>query len=401
VLVWLAIAVLLALALYAAAPWLLPVRIYEGPLVQATGPGTATLVWYTTRAATCTVDLPPESAAELAPSAVQGTRHEVRLERLSDEGSVPYTIRTGDRALTDGLALRPARAPGERFTFLVFGDSGNGSRAQYQLAETMLRSEPAADFLLHTGDVVYSDGARHRYEEHFFAPYRRLIARIPFWPCLGNHDIAEDGTALPYREVFVVPENGPPGLTPEHNYWFDYADARFVVIDSNMKEETLRERVAPWADAVLAAAPGLWRFVALHHPPYTGGKYAPDLAVQRALVPTFERQHVDIVFCGHDHMYQRMVPLRGGQRHPEGVHYVITAAGGGRLYEPKPPRPEYVAALDHEHHSFTQVVITGPQLTLRQITTDGAVIDELRLTKPAPQAPLTESAPASRSTPVN
>ena len=41
--------VLVALGAYAAAPWLLPVRIREGPLVQQSTEDAVTLIWYTTR----------------------------------------------------------------------------------------------------------------------------------------------------------------------------------------------------------------------------------------------------------------------------------------------------------------------------------------------------------------
>ena len=206
-----------------------------------------------------------------------------------------------------------------------------------------------------------------------------------FWPCLGNHDIAEPDLGAPYLEVFELPENGPTGSTPERSYWFDYAAARIAVIDINLDEPQLRDVVAPWLTDVMSEPGPRWKFVSLHHPPYTGGAYQPDQRVQNALVPVFEAVGVDIVFAGHDHMYQRTAPIRAGEVVEEGagVVYVVSGAGGALIYDALPPdqRPAYVIALNDEVHSFTRVNIDGDTLRLRQIAVDGEVIDDWTLRK--------------------
>lgn len=385
VLGWVVLALLLAAVLYAIAPWILPVRVYEGPMVQDAGPDGLTLVWFTTRPATCTVAAEPGAAERVELALADGCRHRVRLPGLEPGRRYPYEIRVGSRALTQGLELK---APGDAsgpYSFFVFGDSGDGSRAQYRLAARMLAIEPQPDFVLHTGDLVYMDGARHRYEERFFAPYRALLARVPFWPALGNHDIdKKTREVVAYHEVFELPDNGPPGAEPDRNFWFDHASCRVAVFDSNLDEETLRRDVAPWLSTVLAEAGPRWRFVCFHHPPYTGGKYKPDERIQRVIVPVLDAAHVDLVFNGHDHMYQRTKPLRAGRvvEEGQGVVYIVSAAGGAKLYEPAAERPECIAVLHNESHSFTQVLVRGDELTLRQIDVDGRVLDEFTLRKP-------------------
>ncbi len=387
VLLWVLAAIALALALSAVAPWILPLRIYEGPLVQAAAPDGATLVWYLTRPGRCSLTVEVEGAKRDVPVTAAGARCEAQVAGLHRGRTYAYEIHAGRRSLTRGLTLQTNRPAGERFSFLVFGDSGKGSRAQYRLGEVMAATQPPPDFLLHTGDVVYPDGARRRYEERFFAPYRPLLARVSFWPCLGNHDVDDDGAAEPYCEVFTLPQNGPPGLPPEHHYWFEYGAARIAVVDTNVSAATLRDHVAPWLrDLLSTEPPPRWRFVSLHHPPYTGGKYLPNAAVQAHLVPIFEAHGVDVVFCGHDHSYQRIGPLSGGAAAPagEGVLYIITAAGGASLYQPRGPLPGYVAVFDNTHFSFTQVIVDGDELRLRQIDVDGHTLDEFTLVKPAP-----------------
>jgi len=389
---------LLAIAVYALAPWILPVRIYEGPLVQLASEDGAVLVWYTTRPAACTFEVTIDGQAATVPVQANGRRHLVRLSGLSAGTRYPYEIRLGRRPLTHGLELRTNRPAGERFSFIVFGDSGMGTRAQYELARRMTMVTPMLDlpdFVLHTGDLVYMDGARRRYEARFFAPYRYLLARVCFWPALGNHDIEDDGTAPAYEEVFELPDNGPPGAPADHHYWFDYGDCRVAVIDSNVEEATLRDLVAPWLEDVLTARPALWRFVVFHHPPYTGGKYRPATHIQSTLVPVMEAAGVDVVFNGHDHSYQRTYPLRGGQIVPpgEGIVYVISAAGGGRLYDPAPTPPAYIAAANHDQFSFTLVTVHGDELTLRQVGLEGELIDQCSWQKRATNEPDNAASP--------
>ena len=368
--------------LYLAAPWLLPVRILEGPLVQQAGEEAATLIWYTTRPlAAGESQLVVELGSQTRAFAVEtyGRRNRVRITGLTAGQVYPYRIGLGRRTLASG-SLHTNRASGSPVSFIVFGDSGSGSAAQYQLAGHMLSFDGVPDFVLHTGDLVYERGERSAFKDRFFVPYRRLLAQVNFWPALGNHDAGKPDFGQPYFDVFELPENGPPGLPPERNYWFDYASARIAVVDSNADETTLAQRVAPWLRDALGDGTATWKFVALHHPPYTAGKYAPDPRIQRTLVPIFEAVGVDIVFCGHDHLYERTHPLRGGQVVPagEGVVYVVTGAGGGELYQARPPeqRPAYLAALNDQRHSFTHVRINGDELRLRQVDLADRVLDD-------------------------
>jgi len=407
ILLWVALAIGVALGLNAAAPWLLPIRVYEGPMVQMATANAVTLVWYTTRPADCEVVVNSGGAERVVAAAPTGKRQVARIEGLEPGTTYTYQIRVVRRNLTDKLTFQTNRLPGQRFSFLVFGDSGRATREQYALADDMLAVEPQPDFVLHTGDVVYGDGARKRYHDRFFAPYASLLARVNLWPCLGNHDVAkqdsgeptgEAGQELGYQEVFELPQNGPAGLPPDHNYYFDYASCRVAVVDTNADTDTLRDRIAPWLQEVLSAPGPRWKFVVYHHATYTAGRYKNDLRPRQLLVPTIEAAGVDVVFNGHDHNYQRTMPLRGEQIVPlgQGTVYVITGAGGAQLYDvPAEGRPPYVAFVDDHEHSFTQVTVDGDTLTLRQIAIGGKTVDTVTWHKLATSQPASAAAPSS------
>ncbi len=189
---------ILALALLAAlsillivyGDWFLPVRISEGPMVQLADEHGAVLVWTTSRSADCAVTLALDSGDVIVPVEREANRHTARLGGLDAGCGYSYEIRAGDRKL-GGDIVHTSKTGDTPCNFIVFGDSGRAKREQYVLAGLMNDADP--DFLLHTGDLVYPDGARRRYGARFFAPYRKLLARSAFWPCLGNHDVDATG----------------------------------------------------------------------------------------------------------------------------------------------------------------------------------------------------------------
>lgn len=378
---------LLFFVIAAAVGWLTsplwPVRIVEGPLVQLGSEDGVTLVWYLSKPGACELVVQVGESKRSIAVPRGATRCAARIEGLEAGRSWPYEIRCGARLLAQD-AFQTNRRAGEPWRMLVFGDSGRGKSDQYQLAQAMVQTQP--DVLLHTGDVVYPGGERSDYRAKFFEPYAPLLRRVPFWPCLGNHDINEPEFGAAYYSVFELPENGPAGVAPERNYWFDYANARVVVVDSNLDETILQERVAPWVGEAFRDYAGDWRFVSLHHPAVSIGKHGPTERVQAVLVPAFEAAGVDIVFCGHDHIYQRTTALRGERpvELGEGVVYVVTGAGGAKLYEVAPPeqRPAYVRAVNNTDHSFTVLDVNGRRLELRQMMRTSGTIDEWVWEKP-------------------
>jgi hypothetical protein len=393
-------------AIFFISPWILPVRIVEGPLVQNAGPDAATLVWYTSRPvepSDCQVTVGTAPDSHSFPVQADGDRQWTRISGLAAGAEEPYRIRLGWRTLAQAT-LRTNGVAGQPFAFIVFGDSGWGSPQQYLLARRMSSAEFSPDFLLHTGDLVYGHGERFHYEERFFAPYRELLSHVNFWPSLGNHDVLTDN-GEPYLGVFDLPRNGPAELRPETNYWFDYGSARIVVLDSTLPEETLAAKVAPWLKQTLAAAPVTWKFVVFHHPPYTCGGHPADERIQRTIVPALEAVGVDLVFCGHDHLYERTHALRGGQCVPDGqgITYIVTGAGGAPLYAAPPPdqRPVYMAVLENSQHSFTYVQVDARELRLRQIGLNGRTIDDWRLSKPETAAAHWAHSSRSASQPSN
>jgi hypothetical protein len=259
--------------------------------------------------------------------------------------------------------------------FVAFGDSGEGSSGQHAVARAIAAEAVPPDLVMIVGDVNQPPASDASYHSRFFEPYRTLLPAIPFYAALGNHDYeVEEGKAL--LDVFTLPRNGPPGLAPESSYWLERAGALMIVHDTNQSPATLSAESVPW-HAEVARRPATFRFVFQHHTVFSSGPNGerdPSGALRELLAPLYTATGVDVVFNGHDHLYERTLPI-------DGVVYVTTGAGGAELYA-RYRQNAFTAAFVNDRHSYTHVEVRGRTMRLRQTDTSGEEIDALEITKP-------------------
>lgn len=255
----------------------------------------------------------------------------------------------------------------KNLTFAVVGDVGTGGSDQAAVAGLLERMRP--DLLLITGDVVYPDGGYDSYGPNFYAPYRDLIKTTPVFPVMGNHDVmTADGG--PYLEIFRLPHDNPQNT--ERYYSFDVGNAHFAALDSELyygDDGATIEEQKSWLENDLASTNKPWKFVYLHRPPYSSSQHGSDESIRRDLKPLFERYGVNVVFSGHDHDYERSVPIGG-------VTYVVSGGGGRELYPAG--KSEWTAFSRSVHHAV-RVRIEGDHLKLEAVSTDGSVMDSISL----------------------
>ncbi len=363
--------------------------LYAGPMLQNVATNGFSVAWW--RAGGGQDELWIRTAASDPPTVYPAARHgahfEARASELKSGTAYAYEIRRRTRGASRLLCAGQARTappPGTPFSFLVFADSGSGQAAQYELAQIMDRQ--SADLVLHAGDLIYGSVGPGNYARKFFRPYRNLLRRAFFYPVLGNHDL-KSSAGQTFLEKFSLPADGPTALPPKHCYWFDYGDARFVGIDSNLDSNTLAGVVAPWLQDVLGAATCRWKFVYFHHAPWAGGTRPANAAICATLVPAIEAGDADIVFCGHNHLFERTPPLRAGRIAPtHGTVYVTTGAGGKSLQAERHGGAEGLAAYDDAQFSFTRVRVDAGHVVIEQIGAENDVLDRVVLDRQAPTA---------------
>lgn len=355
-----------------------------GPLIQMISSNGFRVVWWGSAAVEGSVQVScqKDNTVTTFYAHKKDNRFETEAKGLLPGLTYDYKIfikdAMGGKTLWKEGTTKTAKQEDGPFSFSVFGDSGSGSRDQYELAEVINFHSP--DFILHVGDLVYRSGETKDYLNKFFIPYKNILQATPFYPVLGNHDV-KTKNGKPFLDTFSLPENGPAGIEPERCYSFSYSNALFVGIDSNLDEDILEKLVSPWLLNVLNTSDAMWKFVYFHHPPYSSGKHDGSKVIRDVLVPVIEEGDVDIVFSGHDHNYERTRPILNGRIDDQrGVVYVVTGAGGKSLHSIKHENP-YTAAFNSERYSFTHLEIDGGRLTLRQINEEDQIIDELVIEK--------------------
>jgi len=283
-----------------------------------------------------------------------GTRHAVTLTDLVPYTLYHYRVERMGAPLSEDATFRTAAGPDQtRFTFVVFGDTRTQHQRHQTVVERLLVLEP--DFVIHTGDLV-GDGRLAREWERFFEIERELMAHVPTFLVLGNHE--RDNPR--YFDLFYLPGN-------ERWYTFDYGNARFVClqVDGNADFGPGSEQYV-WLEETLAANTQPWLFVVFHVPAYTSVRVGLEDAVRQALSPLFEQHGVDVVFNGHSHNYER--------NEVNGITYVVTGGGGAPLYAMQEREPTQ-AAFALAYH-VVLVEIDGDQLKATAISSEGEVLDE-------------------------
>lgn len=211
------------------------------------------------------------------------------------------------------LFFQPAYAV-DSFSFLAFGDN-QGWNTTYKLLLDKASKEPNVAFAVHVGDFVpYGKDEEYR-------DYLTLIKKYPtlkIYHAMGNHDAVAGGWKR-FAKYF-----GPS------YYSFDYENAHFVILNNSFKE-FFDEQQIDWLKKDLASTDKEFKFLFFHKPVFDAsglyeGHTMDSRQMSERMIEIFKRYKVDYVVCGHIHGFSTA--------RRDGVNYVITGGGGGRLYLP-------------------------------------------------------------------
>lgn len=334
------------------------------------------------------VPLPPEREQHYF-------KYTAQIGDLPLNAEVRYRVKLREKMVREA-AFRTNASADQTVRCVLVGDMAQGRPYQHGVAYQISKQQP--EFLVALGDIVYPTGRINQYMEYFWGTYNNmaqadpkvgapLMASVPFYPVLGNHDIgaklSKTPDALGAYYFFSPPRNGPgegSWVTPldgdkESNekfraankdsypfldvYSFDNGPAHFVVLNVNPKMNLADPIFRKWLTDDLRSAKDRWKIVCFHMPGFQSSikHYAEQQA--RALSPIFEEGGVSMTFAGHVHNYQRSMPLRfvpnekqekkgridgkftldkvfDGVKNtrPDGVIHIVAGGGGASLYGP-------------------------------------------------------------------
>ncbi len=221
------------------------------------------------------------------------------------------------------------------FKFAVMGDtrdySGDGINVKTMRAILEKIKSEKVDFIIVTGDMI-TGSTKSVVHKNRLKKWKGIIEKygIPFYIVIGNHEIESELSENIVRSVFEMPENGPAGLKGLV-YSFDYKDAHFVALDTNIFNDFHRigEEQLKWLKDDLEKYRGKNIFIFGHEPGYPVSKHIGSsldkyTAQRDELWALFKEYKADAYICGHEHLYNKSIH--------DGIYQIISGGGGANLY---------------------------------------------------------------------
>ncbi|HEY1598076.1 MAG TPA: LamG-like jellyroll fold domain-containing protein [Pirellulales bacterium] len=269
------------------------------------------------------------------------------------------------------------------WAFAVIGDTQRNPEVTRKCAEGAFSKRP--NFLLHCGDVVDDGFAKNQWLKDLFEPCSTLMAQIPTFPVIGNHEKDSHW----YYDYFSLPK-------PEYYYTFRYGNAQFFMIDSNRPLDPGSPQYE-WLEKELASSKAAWKFTCHHHPCFSSDENDYGDHVKgppghtffygdrnaRKVVPLYEKYGVDIAFNGHIHLYERTWPIfEMAINQRQGVRYLTSGGGGGSLEQAAPQRTWFSLHFQSVFH-YCYAAISDRTIVFKAYDIDGKLFDTFELTKAA------------------
>ena len=260
--------------------------------------------------------------------------------------------------LTAGLLADEFKFPlkSDSVRFAAIGDMGTGAPPQYEVAQRMLKVRQTFpfDFVIMLGDNIYGGSKPADFERKFAVPYKPLIdAGVKFYASLGNHDNTNERFYKPFE------------MNGESYYTYKKGKVLFIVLNSNYMDP----KQAAWLETQLRdAGNGDWKICYFHHPLYTSAKFhGPSLDLRQSLEPLFIKYGVDVVFSGHEHVYERV--------HPQHGIYYFTEGSSGELRPGDLARSAITDKGFDTDRSFMLIEIAGDEMYFQTISRTGDTVD--------------------------
>lgn len=220
-----------------------------------------------------------------------------------------------------------------------------------------------------------------------------IFGRFLFASSPGDHEYWAKGTEkhipqlpkpLVYNRIFNNPRNGFEERL-NSSFFFHYNNVLFVALDmadSNTPRTSMFEREAEWFSQVVESRKGTYDYLVVMEHKGIFGSYTNDSGVAKYMrplwAPVFRKAGVDLVLCGHDHMFSRSVSIGG-------TYYLDMGTSGKKVRTPdeglyNDGLHELVLDLKASGQCMGAVIDVGPQgMQVWVYELDGTLIDSFTI----------------------
>ncbi|MBU3658482.1 MAG: T9SS type A sorting domain-containing protein [Flavobacteriales bacterium] len=430
--------------------------VIRGPYLQSPTENSIVVKWRTDEATNSKVQYGtnPSNLDLVATSNSTNTNHTLTLTNLTPSTTYYYAVGNSTQLLTtpsDTFRFKTNPIPGVAVPTRVWaiGDFGKGNAEQVAVKNSYLNYSDSipTDVWIWLGDNVYDDGKDEEYQQKLFQldGFSDIFNFTPFWPSPGNHDYNEvwqqsaffgipysnidfEDHQGPYFDMVHVPTQAEAGGYPsqyELFYSFDYGDVHFLSLNSEVYDFTQTfsgiNQMKQWIEQDLIQNDKTFTIAYFHQPPYSKGSHDSDdpqelvmKAMRERVIPLLEDYDIDLVVCGHSHVFERSKMIHGhygnsfsfnpvtmlkdstngnyaqGNAYrkdglnntPDGTVYVVCGNSGSKEDAPSLNYPimEYVDGGNEACGSFIMDIYKN-RLDAKYLHMDGTVKDEFTILK--------------------
>lgn len=247
----------------------------------------------------------------------------------ADSGdAVSFSSREGDWPPQLEVKFIPDAAPAsakEDVTFVGAGDISMCNNDYDEATAALLDNIPGTVFT--TGDNVYSDGTAEQFKNCYDPTWGRVKDRIK--PVPGNHDYHTEGASAYYQYFNNVPEY----------YAYDLGSWRIYALNSDIDISEDSPQVK-WLKLDLATHPNQCVLAYWHVPRWSSGSTHGSSKDIQVLWKVLYNAGAELVLNGHEHNYERFMPMNAeGLSDPQGLREIVVGTGGGKPYPFGDPLP--------------------------------------------------------------
>ncbi|MGZ6005181.1 MAG: metallophosphoesterase family protein [Candidatus Saccharimonadales bacterium] len=209
------------------------------------------------------------------------------------------------------------------------GDIAKGTTDPLATGNQIKNLNPPADAVLTFGDNAYESGTTSEFTSLYVPTWGSFKAKT--YPSPGNHDYDTSG-ATGYYSFFnatatSINGHAVDGVPNKGYYAFDVGPAwRFYSLNT----EANQSEANTWLASDLVSHPKPCVVAYWHQPAWMSPSYHGNNSSAKTYFTTLYNHNADIVFYGHNHTYERKLPINasGALDNTKGIVSLTVGTGG-------------------------------------------------------------------------
>ncbi|MDO5014477.1 MAG: metallophosphoesterase family protein [Clostridia bacterium] len=295
-----------------------------------------------------------------------------KFENLSPNTEYMYKIK-GD---TNIYTFQTGSA-GNNFSFAALGDPQIGvgdlqkeKESWEKTLNTVSSNFPNIELMVSLGDQVNAVLPLEEEKEYDAFSEPAMLKKYPIAAVPGNHELATNKPA----ERFYFPNETQYGKEISGaDYFFKHKNTLFIMLNSNEKNATEHDKAI---QAAISKYPDAkYKIVCFHHSIYSVASHREDIDIlnlRKNLVPVFDKNKIDLVLMGHDHVYVRTPQMKNNEivnkdeyYFGDGVVYTtLNSSSGSKHYGIKGDYPYVHSAFQLEKPEYTIVNVSDDEISV-------------------------------------